>query len=144
MKQYLYEINGRTYRVKVKEVLSSRAVVEVNDVEYQVRIKEPAITQADVVSHPPGSVPVPEVSAARRPVSPPSGNGLVRAPMPGVVLRVLLQAGDQVSAGDTVLIIEAMKMENEIKAPIAGTIQKIMVDEGDSVNTNDELFLIRA
>ena len=62
--------------------------------------------------------------------------------MPGVVLKVLVDEGDMVEAGDAVMIIEAMKMENEIKAPASGTVKKIHVENGESVNTGDPLIEI--
>ncbi|MFW9842929.1 MAG: biotin/lipoyl-containing protein, partial [Candidatus Thorarchaeota archaeon] len=69
--------------------------------------------------------------------------GIVQAPMPGVILKVLVEPGDAVAVNDPVLVLEAMKMENEIKAPVAGTVEKIFVSEGGSVNTGDDLFRIQ-
>jgi glutaconyl-CoA decarboxylase len=70
-------------------------------------------------------------------------DGLVRAPLPGVIRKLMRSAGDEVQAGEPVLVLEAMKMENEIKAPVAGTIAEFLVVQGDSVNTGDSLFRIK-
>ena len=64
------------------------------------------------------------------------------APMPGKVVRILLKQGDQVEAGCGVLVVEAMKMQNEVKSPKKGTIQKILVSEGTAVNAGDVLAIV--
>ena len=64
------------------------------------------------------------------------------APMPGKVVRVLVSAGTEVAAGTGVLVVEAMKMQNEIKSPKKGTIQKILVNEGAAVNAGDVLAIV--
>ena len=73
-----------------------------------------------------------------------SNQGLqkLRAAMPGKVVRILLQQGAQVEAGEGILVVEAMKMQNEIKSPKAGTIQKIMVTTGDAVNAGDFVAIV--
>lgn len=62
--------------------------------------------------------------------------------MPGKILKILVAPGTPVTAGQLVLILEAMKMENEIFAPVAGTVQQIACKEGDSVNTGDPLLVV--
>ena len=69
--------------------------------------------------------------------------GDVTTPMPGTVVRIKVAAGDEVEAGDTVLIVEAMKMENEVHTPISGVVEKIYVSEGDNVNPDEVLVQIR-
>jgi len=64
------------------------------------------------------------------------------APMPGKIVRVLVSQGDEVEAGAGVLVVEAMKMQNEIKSPKKGTIQKILVGEGAAVNAGDVLAIV--
>ena len=64
------------------------------------------------------------------------------APMPGKVVRILLHQGDEVEAGTGVLVVEAMKMQNEVKSPKKGTIQKILVSEGAAVNAGDVLAIV--
>ena len=140
MTEYHFEINGSSYRVKVKETRAGQATVEVNGTEYRVEIKTPASPPPQSAST---AAPLPIASKAE------SGrpevaleDGIVRAPLPGVIRKLMRKAGDAVEAGDSVLMLEAMKMENEIKAPVAGTIAEFFVVEGDSVNTGDDLFRI--
>ena len=146
MKEYRYEINGKYYRVRIKDMYGEHAVVEVNNQTYRVnmmRAPAPEPRQGPVnvpIAAPSAAVPGPDHGAAPRPLA--SGEGSVKAPMPGVILKVLVDEGDTVNAGDTVMVIEAMKMENDIKAPRSGTVKKIMVGPGDSVNTGDPVMLI--
>jgi biotin carboxyl carrier protein len=148
MKEYRYEINGKYYRVRIKDMYGEHAVVEVNNQTYRVNMM-----RAPAPEPPPGPVNVPagapaapaapaSAAPAGKPASAPAPNGSLKAPMPGVILKVLVDEGDTVNAGDTVMVIEAMKMENDIKAPRSGTVKKIMVGPGDSVNTGDAVMLI--
>ena len=72
----------------------------------------------------------------------PSGPGDITTPMPGRVVKVLVAEGDLVSTGDSVLVIEAMKMENQVTAPINGMVKAIHVKEGDQVNSDETLIQI--
>lgn len=142
MKEYRYEVNGRKYRVRIKELYGDTAVVQVNEDVYQVNITEAQVPDSKAVALAAPSAPIapmPVAPVAPRPAAP---AGAVTAPMPGVILKVLVQAGDMVNAGDVVMIIEAMKMENNIKANASGTVKRIMVNPGDSVNTGQILLEI--
>ena len=102
-------------------------IVTVNGVAYNVTVEEGT------------GAPV----AAAAPVAAPAGAAgavSVTAPMPGNILDVKVKAGDSVKAGDTLLILEAMKMENEISAPQDGTIASVNVRKGDVVNSGDLLI----
>lgn len=70
------------------------------------------------------------------------GRQQVTAPMPGKVIRVLVKAGDQVAAGQGIVVVEAMKMQNEVKSPKAGTVEKLLVAEGQPVNAGDALAVV--
>jgi biotin carboxyl carrier protein len=138
MTEYHFEIDGSAYRVKVKETRAGHAIVEVNGTEYRVAIKTPASGPAQPAA-PPAPLPVaPKIASARPEMA--MEDGIVRAPLPGVIRKLMRKAGDVVEANEPVLVLEAMKMENEIKTPAAGTIAEILVVEGDSVNTGDGLF----
>lgn len=70
--------------------------------------------------------------------------GRIKAPMPGLIVKVAAEVGNEVTQGDAILVMEAMKMENEIKAPISGTLQELKVSEGDAVEKGQILFEIVA
>ena len=88
----------------------------------------------------------PAAPAAPSPAAPaqaaPAGSGAVVAPMPGVILRVLVKAGDAVTAGQNLVVLEAMKMENDITASTAGTVKQVSVSEGDQVGEGQALVVI--
>ena len=73
----------------------------------------------------------------------PSEPGDITSPMPGTVVKIKVKKGDIVSAGDTVVIVEAMKMENEIHSPIDGTVEEIYIKEGDMVNPDEVMIRIK-
>jgi len=140
MTEYHFEINGSSYRVKVKEARAGQATVEVNGTEYRVEIKTPASPAPQAAPTSTAAPIAPKIESSRSEGA--MEDGVVRAPLPGVIRKVMRKAGAAVEAGDSVLMLEAMKMENEIKAPIAGTVAELFVVEGDSVNTGDDLFRI--
>lgn len=70
------------------------------------------------------------------------GSGIIKAPMPGKVVKVVVQEGDTVSVGQSLVIVEAMKMENEVRAPVAGIVRKVSVSAGDSVGTTEAMVEI--
>ena len=107
-------------------------IVTVNGVAYNVTVEEG--TGAAVASAPVAAAPAAPAAPAGA-----AGSVTVTAPMPGNILDVKVKAGDSVKAGDTLLILEAMKMENEISAPQDGTIASVNVRKGDVVNSGDLL-----
>lgn len=120
MKQYEITVNGQAYHVTVKELngQAEKSVVET----------APA-TSAE-------STPTPTKGA-------PAGEGIsVTAPMPGTILEIKLSVGDSVKAGTPLMVLEAMKMENDIVAPKAGKITSIHVKKGDTVAVNDLLATV--
>lgn len=118
--------------------------VTLNNKNYEVEVEETeAVITAvtDVVAAP---APVAAAPAAAAPAAPAvSGDGTpVKAPMPGTVLSVSAAAGQQVKSGQVIMILEAMKMENEIIAPCDGTIKQILVQKGSTVETDSVLAFI--
>lgn len=79
-------------------------------------------------------------ASVTRPVS---GDGRVKAPIPGMITRVLVAAGDRVEAGQPIIVLEAMKMENEITAPAGGTVEELGVSEGAAISTGDTIAVIK-
>ena len=127
MKKFKVTVDGQSFTVTVEELSGEPALSELkpgSPVETAPPVKKKAAIE--------------EKTAA---VSSGSGNP-VPAPMPGSIIEVLVKAGDQVREGDTLLILEAMKMENEITAPQAGTVDRVLVKAGDTVNSGDALLLI--
>jgi oxaloacetate decarboxylase alpha subunit len=91
----------------------------------------------------PAPIAAPEPPAAPAPVPTSSeGGSPLTAPLPGSIFTMKCNVGDAVNEGDTLLIMESMKMESEIKAHLAGTVQSILVKEGDNVQTGDSLVTI--
>ena len=107
--------------------------ITVNGVAYSVSVEEPAAGAAPVAA--------PAAPAAPKAAAPAGAAGAVtvKAPMPGNILDVKVAAGASVKAGDVLVILEAMKMENEIVAPQDGTVASVNVNKGDTVNSGDVL-----
>jgi|Deesub1362A_J573_1020465.scaffolds.fasta_scaffold09393_2 biotin carboxyl carrier protein len=121
--------------------------VTVNGKEYVVEIEEIGEGAQVPVAPSPVPAPAPAVPAAPPP-SPKEkggegGDGVVTAPMPGKVLSVRVRQGERVQSGHVLLILEAMKMENEIVAPVGGVVEEIRVSEGASVERGDVLVVIK-
>ncbi len=121
--KYIVTLNGKDYEVDVDEL--DTAVVN------SVKESAPAVFTSPA--------PAPEAVSE----SAPEGSGTpVKAPMPGTVLSIKASAGQKVAEGDVIMLLEAMKMENEITAPVSGTVSKIAVSKGANVATDDILAFI--
>lgn len=158
MKQYHYTINGHPYSVTIRSADEEQAEVEVNGRTYRVALGEehaPKAAQprndtpkaagqkpAQATTEP---APEPTSTAAPtpKPAAPKGGTGKeVIAPLPGLIREVLVKEGDAVTKGQRLVILEAMKMENEINADSDGTVTALLVAEGDSVQGGDPLVRI--
>lgn len=139
-------VAGRTMRIDLDEPGEGDGrTVNVDGQVFQVAITGAAITTtpaAPVRSVGPAASPPSGGSAAPRAGRSAAGKGAVAAQMAGRVLRIEVKAGDQVEEGALLLILEAMKMENEIRAPRAGTVQSVAVSVGDRVNGGDALVTL--
>lgn len=115
-------------------------VVTLNGKNYEVDVEETqaVITSVSDAAPAPAAAPV---QAAAAPAAAGDGNKVV-APMPGNILSVNVTVGQTVKAGDIVVILEAMKMENEIVAPVDGTVKQILVQKGSTVDTDDVIAVI--
>ena len=115
--------------------------ITVNGVAYSVSVEETAAGAAPVAAAPAAPKAPAAPAAAPKAAAPASAAGAVsvKAPMPGNILDVKVAAGASVKAGDVLVILEAMKMENEIVAPQDGTVASINVNKGDTVNSGDVL-----
>lgn len=130
---YKVTLNGKIYEVEVEK---GEAMIRAEyDAAAPVAPAAPAAPAAPVAA-----APVAAPAAAPAPAA--AGEGVVQSPMPGNINAVKFSAGQSVKAGDVIIILEAMKMENEIVAPKAGTLKGVFVTKGATVNTGDALFEI--
>ena len=129
MKSFKFTIDGQQFETTVNELEGNMAEVTVNGKSFQVAIeKEEAVAAPRMAA----------VAAAPR-AAQAAGNQVVKSPLPGSIVKVLVKAGDKVNVGDTLLTMESMKMEIPVVAPQAGTVAAINVKEGDSVEVGDVL-----
>ena len=145
MKEYKLKINGNDYAVTVNEVAGSVAEVEVNGTPFKVEFEKPIKKAAAPVAKPAAKSAAPAAAAApvAKPAAPAGGAGTtVSSPLPGVILDVCVKEGDAVKRGQTVMVLEAMKMENAIEATADGTVTAIKVGKGDSVLEGAPLVII--
>lgn len=145
MKEYKYKINGNTYNVAIGDIEENVAQVEVNGVAYRVELEAKKAATIKSVQAPRPSA-APRTSTGDKVIAKPQTAGgpakAVKAPLPGVVLSIPVKVGDAVKAADTILVLEAMKMENAIHAGNAGTVKEILVAAGDSVLEGTPLIVI--
>ncbi|GAB6011336.1 biotin/lipoyl-containing protein [Viscerimonas tarda] len=127
MKQFKYKINGKEYEVAVDKIEDAQAKVTVNGTSYDVELEKKEVEE----SAPKIQRPVASASAASQPAGSTAGN--IKSPLPGIIIDIKVNVGDEVAKGQTVAILEAMKMENNIAAPLAGKVTAINVAKGDSV-----------
>lgn len=131
MKEYKYTINGHEYNVAIGDIQGNQAQVNVNGTDYSVTHPEAAPAPAPVARPAVAAAPAPSAAAAPAPAA--AGAGTIAAPLPGVVLTIAVKVGQTVKASDTVVVLEAMKMENAIPAGRDGKVVAINVKEGESV-----------
>ena len=112
--KYEYKVKGVDYEVEIQDIEGNIANVTVNGIPFEVEMKQPVKAGKPVV-----------------------------APLPGTINEIKVKVGDKVNAGDTVVILEAMKMQNNIEAETSGTITSINVNKGDAVMEGDTLVTIK-
>lgn len=140
MNKYQYTVQGVEYDVEIIDVEGNIAKVNVNGMSFEVEMKQP-ISPANAIVKPkidtPRPVAAPVVGTAPAPEAPApvqAGSGTpVKAPLPGTINGVNVKVGDAVKAGDTIVVLEAMKMQNNIEAECDGTVTSVAVKQGDSV-----------
>lgn len=161
MREYVMAVGGKEYRAGIKEVTPDYALVQVDDKEYKVVLKQlgsgvSAFSGlARAVAAPaaaPSAAPAPAARDAAPVMAPPppqaaaapqeGGSSILPAPLPGLVLEVHVKEGDAVKAGQALLVMEAMKMENQIQAPFDGKVKKVFVQKGANISEGDKLVEI--
>ncbi len=123
MRKFNITVNGTAYEVEVEEVGAGT-------------VSAPVQTAAPVQAAPKAAAPVAKKAAAVQ------GGVQVKAPMPGTILSTKAVSGAQVKKGDVLVVLEAMKMENEIVAPQDGTVAQVVVQKGATVNSGDVLVVL--
>ena len=144
MKKFKFTIDGASYSVNVKSIEGSQADIEVNGKLYAVKLeqevntlKTPILVRKEVKTNPGDNkittkaAPVPESGK-------PSAN-TIKSPLPGSIIRVATKVGDVVKEGDLVLVMESMKMENNILSEKNGVVKSIKVEAGQAVMQDDVL-----
>jgi biotin carboxyl carrier protein len=149
MKTYKYIVQGVDYEVEIAEVEGKIARVNVNGIPFEIEMQKPinaakhpalAATKRTANAAPaetpaaPAAAPVAAAPAkpAAQPAAAGAGNAL-KAPLPGTINAINVKVGDKVNVGDVVVVLEAMKMQNNIEAEYAGTVTSILVNQGDTV-----------
>ncbi len=144
MKEYKYTINGDRYEVVINEVSETTAKVSVNGTEYNVEWEKPEEKKPVTVVRPVASKPA--APAASAPAAQPTPNAVkghsIKTPLPGVIIDIKVNVGDTVSKGQTVVILEAMKMENNINADKDGKVIAIQAAKGDTVADGATLIVL--
>ena len=145
MNKFEYKVQGVDYEVEIEEMEGNIAKVSVNGIPFEVELKQP-INPAKAITRPKVVAPAPAAAApvapVARPAAPAGAGSPVKAPLPGTISSVNVKVGDKVNVGDTVVVLEAMKMQNNIEAENSGTVTSILVNQGDSVMEGATLITI--
>ena len=150
MNKYQYKVQGVDYEVEIEEVEGNIAKVNVNGIPFEVELqkpinaaKHPTMIRPKVEApKPAATTPPPAAPAPAAPATPVGAGTPLKAPLPGTIVDVKVAVGQQVNVGDVVLILEAMKMQNNIEAEYAGTVTSITVKQGDTVMEGSVLLTI--
>lgn len=147
MKKFSFEINGSKYEVNVKKVEGENAKIEVNGTPYSVKIhqeiktsKTPILVRSEVSNADAPKVAGEKMTPVLETKKPSSKT--IKSPLPGNVFKVNVKAGDVFKEGDILMVLESMKMENNILAETNGTIVKVNAPEGKAVLQDEVLFEI--
>ena len=145
MKEYKYKINGNEYNVAVEELEGNKANVIVNGKSYEVELDRPAKPAVSKPVARPAAAAAPAAAPTTAPspkAAPAAGGAGIKAPLPGVILDIKVKVGDAVAKGQTVAILEAMKMENNINADREGTVVSINVEKGQSIAEGTDIITL--
>ena len=158
MAKYQYTVKGVDYEVEIQDIEGNIANVTVNGIPFEVEMKQPVKAgkqkvklseerraeeseERKVKSEESNSSSASAASTSSAPTA--AAGKPVVAPLPGTINEIKVKVGDKVNAGDTVVILEAMKMQNNIEAETSGTITSINVNKGDAVMEGDTLVTIK-
>ena len=151
MNKYQYKVQGVDYDVEIEEVEGNVAKVVVNGVRFDVELKQPInptstlkkvrVEAPKAVARPAAPVTPAPAAAPAAPVSAGAGSP-IKAPLPGTIIELKVNVGDTVKQGDVVLVLEAMKMQNNIESEYSGTVTSITVKQGETVMEGAVLLTI--
>ncbi len=138
MPEYIIKINDRTYTVNIGRIMEDSVDVTLNGKTFKVEVESPMkrVSKTPVINRSRQVVNAAEVPDRTSPPGVATGSGEVVAPLPGLILKILVKEGDSVSEGQPVAVMEAMKMENEIESPVSGKVSRVLVSEGENVLEN--------
>ena len=149
MNKYQYKVKGVDYEVEIAEVEGNIAKVNVNGIPFELELqkpinaaKHPSMNTPKVQAPQPAAAAAPVAAAPAAPAAPAGTGNAIKAPLPGTVTEIKVQVGQQVNVGDTVVVLEAMKMANALQAEKAGKVTAICVKIGESVMEDDALVVI--
>ena len=150
MNKYQYKVKGIDYEVEIAEVEGNIAKVNVNGIPFEIELqkpinaaKHPTMTAPKVQPPKPvAAAPAPAAAPQAQPTAPAGAGNPVKAPLPGTISDVKVQVGQQVNVGDTLLVLEAMKMQNNIESEYAGQVTSVVVKQGDTVMEGAVLLTI--
>ena len=140
MKEFKYTINGTQYNVAILNEENNLVELEVNGTPYTVEIERASKKAPEIVARP-TTAPKPAVGVVSS-IKNTGPGGVVKSPLPGVILDVVVKVGDVVKIGDKLMVLEAMKMENTIASDFGGKILEIKVEKGASVLEGAELVIV--
>lgn len=143
MRKFIINVNGNSYEVEVDEIATDGSLIQTSAPRQSFqRTAAPAPTPPVATPAAPAAPAAPVPKEEVKEVAVGANQEVVEAPMPGNIWKVLVKEGDLVKAGDILVILEAMKMENEILAPRDGKVVSLATSEGTPVNTGDKLVVI--
>lgn len=142
MKEYKYTIDGNKYEVAINEVNDTTAKVTVNGTDYTIEWEKPVEEKPVVKVQPVAAKPAAPATPAAAPAAAPVSGNAIKTPLPGVIIDVKVAVGDVVKKGQTVVVLEAMKMENNINADRDGKVVSIQVAKGDTVADGAALVVL--
>ena len=144
MKKFKFTIAGQPYDTTVNEIETNVCEVTVNGTVFQVEIeKQETVKKKPVVAPRPAATATGAAVSASKPAAPASaGTTVVKSPLPGSIVKVMVQAGQDIKKGDTLLTMESMKMENVIASEVTGKVKSVLVQPGQNVMQDDKLVEI--
>ncbi|HPF01093.1 MAG TPA: acetyl-CoA carboxylase biotin carboxyl carrier protein subunit [Bacteroidales bacterium] len=145
MKQFSFKINGTKYEVEIGEIEDAHVEVNVNGSTYDVEVDrniQPVKTPKLVSKQTVPSTDISQQTMKTAPSGSVAGGGVIKSPLPGVILEVHVREGDKIILGQKLVTLEAMKMENVINSDKEGTVQSIKFNKGDNVMEGDILIHI--